>query len=225
MIYGEYRLVDEGIDEFSWEMGVVEIPAIITNCTELASIPSTIKTLIFADNACNDWISPELDLEGFEKLEKVEIGSNALNTVENVMLSNLPNLKVFNTSILSFQNCETFTVNNSPSLRKISIGDYSFNSAFVFNVDSSSKISLESIQIGSGCFQGNANSLSSLSFNLQSSSSLKQLHIGSQSFSHFNNFNINGIHYYETMITNRLLESSERSARNNITNIRWSDHW
>ena len=66
--------------------------ALIVDCTELVSLPSDIKTLLFANDSCATWNSTELDLRRFVYLQVIDIGSNALVTVTTILATGLRNL-------------------------------------------------------------------------------------------------------------------------------------
>ena len=66
--------------------------ALIVDCTELVSLPSDIKTLLFANESCATWNSTELDLRRFVYLQVIDIGSNALVTVTTILATGLRNL-------------------------------------------------------------------------------------------------------------------------------------
>ena len=66
--------------------------AIIIDCDELFTIPGDLKTLVFANDSCNNWNSTELDLRRFVYIQTIDIGSNALMNVETVLATGLRNL-------------------------------------------------------------------------------------------------------------------------------------
>ena len=66
--------------------------ALIVDCTELVSLPSDIKTLLFANESCATWNSTELDLRRFVYLQVIDIGSDALVTVTTILATGLRNL-------------------------------------------------------------------------------------------------------------------------------------
>ena len=66
--------------------------ALIVDCTELVSLPSDIKTLLFANDSCATWNSTELDLRRFVYLQVIDIGSDALVTVTTILATGLRNL-------------------------------------------------------------------------------------------------------------------------------------
>ena len=66
--------------------------AVIFDCDDLLTIPGDIKTLLFANDSCNNWNSTELDLRRFVYVQIIDIGSNALMDVEIVLATGLRNL-------------------------------------------------------------------------------------------------------------------------------------
>ena len=70
--------------------------AVIFDCDDLLTIPGDIKTLLFANDSCNNWNSTELDLRRFVYVQIIDIGSNALMDVERVYATGLRNLMEMN---------------------------------------------------------------------------------------------------------------------------------
>lgn len=69
-----------------------EQTALIVDCDELVSTPTDIKTLIFANESCIAWNSTALDLRRFVYLQVIEIGSNTLTGVTDVLATGLRHL-------------------------------------------------------------------------------------------------------------------------------------
>ena len=70
--------------------------AVIFDCDDLLTIPGDIKTLLFANDSCNNWNATELDLRRFVYVQIIDIGSNALMDVERVYATGLRNLMEMN---------------------------------------------------------------------------------------------------------------------------------
>ena len=189
-------LIDNPSVEVNWNVTV-------SSAERLLSLPTIVPSITILDNSCNEITLYSFNFSQFIHLKELTIGSNAMNEVRELGLSTLPSLQSFTVGSNSLQHCIGLILHNMPSLHTIEIGDHSFQSSIVFDIDVRENSSnLERLIIGDGCFQGsessfdidmNMNGLSStpLQLDLHSSSSLLELSLGSQSFSSFNQFNIN----------------------------------
>ena len=194
-------LIDNSSVDVDWNVTV-------SSAERLLSLPSIVSGISILDNSCNEITLQSFTFNQFIHLKELSIGSNAMNELRELGLNNLPSLQSLFVGSNSLQHCVGLIIHNMPSLHTIEIGDSSFQSSVVFDIDvreSSSK--LERLIVGDGCFQGSEsssfdidndmNGLSStpLQLDLHSSSSLLELSLGSQSFSSFNQFNINSNHF------------------------------
>lgn len=200
-------LIDNPSVEVNWNVTV-------SSAERLLSLPTIVSSITILDNSCNEITLYSFNFSQFIHLKELTIGSNAMNELRELGLSTLPSLQSFTVGSNSLQHCIGLILHNMPSLLTIEIGDHSFQSSIVFDIDVRENSSnLERLIIGDGCFQGsessfdtdmnmNMNGLSSTPFrlDLHSSSSLLELSLGSQSFSSFNQFNINSIHFSSNSI-------------------------
>ena len=194
-------LIDNPSVEVSWNVTV-------SSAQRLLSLPTIVSGISILDNSCNEITLRSVNFDRYYRLKELEIGSNAMNEVRELELSNLPSLQSLSVGSNSLQHCIGLSVHNMPSLLSIEIDDHSFQSSVVFDIDVRENSSnLERLIIGDGCFQGsdstfvNVNdndnmdmdklSFTPLQFDIHSSSSLLELSLGSQSFSSFHQFNIN----------------------------------
>ena len=199
---GQFLMISVLIDNPSVE---VDWNVTVSSSERLISLPTIVSGISILDNSCNEISFQSFDFSQFTHLKELEIGSNAMNGMNELGLSNLPFLQSFYVGSNSLQHCIGLIINNTPSLLSIEIGDHSFQSSVVFDIDmKENSSSLERLIVGDDCFQGSQssfddefdidlNGLSStpLQLDLHSSSSLLELRLGSQSFSSFNQFNIN----------------------------------
>ena len=194
-------LIDNSSVEVDWNVTV-------SSAERLLSLPNIVSGISILDNSCNEITLQFFNFNQFIHLKELSIGSNAMNELRELGLHNLPSLQSFFVGSNSLQHCVGLIIHNMPSLHTIEIGDSSFQSSVVFDIDMrESSSNLERLIVGDGCFQGSEsssfdididmNGLSStpLQLDLHSSSSLLELSLGSQSFSSFNQFNINSNHF------------------------------
>ena len=196
-------LIDNSSVNVDWNVTV-------SSAERLLSLPSIISGISILDNSCNEITLQSFTFNQFIHLKELSIGSNAMNELRELRLNNLPSLQSLFVGSDSLQHCVGLIIHNMPSLHTIEIGDSSFQSSVVFDIDvRESSSNLERLIVGDGCFQGSEsssvdinidndmNGLSStpLQLDLHSSSSLLELSLGSQSFSSFNQFNINSNHF------------------------------
>ena len=198
-------LIDNPSVEVNWNVTV-------SSAERLLSLPTIVPSITILDNSCNEITLYSFNFSQFIHLKELTIGSNAMNEVRELGLSTLPSLQSFTVGSNSLQHCIGLILHNMPSLLTIEIGDHSFQSSIVFDIDVREHSSnLERLIIGEGCFQGsessfdtdmNMNGLSStpLQLDIHSSSSLLELSLGSQSFSSFNQFNINSNRFSSNFI-------------------------
>ena len=196
-------LIDNSSVEVDWNVTV-------SSAERLLSLPSIVSGISILDNSCNEITLQSFTFNQFIHLKELSIGSNAMNELRELRLNNLPSIQSLFVGSDSLQYCVGLIIHNMPSLHTIEIGDSSFQSSVVFDIDvRESSSNLERLIVGDGCFQGSEsssfdididndmNGLSStpLQLDLHSSSSLLELSLGSQSFSSFNQFNINSNHF------------------------------
>ena len=196
-------LIDNSSVEVDWNVTV-------SAAERLLSLPPIVSGISILDNSCNEITLQSFTFNQFIHLKELSIGSNAMNELRELGLNNLPSLQSLFVGSNSLQHCVGLILHNMPSLHTIEIGDSSFQSSVVFDIDvRESSSNLERLIVGDGCFQGSEsssfdidididmNGLSStpLQLDLHSSSSLLELSLGSQSFSSFNQFNINSNHF------------------------------
>ena len=183
---------------------VVDWNATVKSSHRLQTIPNVISGLEVKDNTCNDDSLTEVDLSRFQNMRKIEIGSNSLNQVSSLSLSNMPKLNSFTSGMNSLSQSQSFIASNNPLLQQIGIGDHSFQLSSSFHLNELPKIN--SLEIGSNCFKGSEkqsqerrlssdSSLpSSLSFVLSDFDELRTVKLSSDSFTHFDTFEVNGKH-------------------------------
>lgn len=194
-------LIDNSSVDVDWNVTV-------SSAERLLSLPSIVSGISILDNSCNEITLQSFNFNQFIHLKELSIGSNAMNELRELGLNNLPSLQSLFVGSNSLQHCVGLIIHNMPSLHTIEIGDSSFQSSVVFDIDvRESSSNLERLIVGDGCFQGSESSsfdididMNGLSFtplqlDLHSSSSLLELSLGSQSFSSFNQFNINSNHF------------------------------
>ena len=183
---------------------VVDWNATVKSSHRLQTIPNVISGLEVKDNTCNDDSLTEVNLSRFQNMRKIEIGSNSLNQVSSLSLSNMPKLNSFTSGMNSLSQSQAFIASNNPLLQQIGIGDHSFQLSSSFHLNELPKIS--SLEIGSNCFKGSekqsqerrlsSDSLlpSSLSFVLSDFDELRTVKLSSDSFTHFDTFEVSGKH-------------------------------
>ena len=183
---------------------VVDWNATVKSSHRLQTIPNVISGLEVKDNTCNDDSLTEVNLSRFQNMRKIEIGSNSLNQVSSLSLSNMPKLNSFTSGMNSLSQSQAFIASNNPLLQQIGIGDHSFQLSSSFHLNELPKIS--SLEIGSNCFKGSekqsqerrlsSDSLlpSSLSFVLNDFDELRTVKLSSDSFTHFDTFEVSGKH-------------------------------
>ena len=183
---------------------VVDWNATVKSSHRLQTIPNVISGLEVKDNTCNDDSLTEVNLSRFQNMRKIEIGSNSLNQVSSLSLSNMPKLNSFTSGMNSLSQSQSFIASNNPLLQQIGIGDHSFQLSSSFHLNELPKIS--SLEIGSNCFKGSEkqsqerrlssdSSLpSSLSFVLNDFDELRTVKLSSDSFTHFDTFEVSGKH-------------------------------
>ena len=198
---------------------VVDWNATVKSSHRLQTIPNVISGLEVKDNTCNDDSLTEVNLSRFQNMRKIEIGSNSLNQVSSLSLSNMPKLNSFTSGMNSLSQSQSFIASNNPLLHQIGIGDHSFQLSSSFHLNELPKIS--SLEIGSNCFKGgekqsqqrrlssDSSLPSSLSFVLNDFDELRTVKLSSDSFTHFDTFEVSGKHI-RIMIDNdcRLFQSN-----------------
>ena len=183
---------------------VVDWNATVKSSHRLQTIPNVISGLEVKENTCNDGSLTEVDLSRFQNMRKIEVGSNSLNQVASLSLSNMPKLNSFTSGMNSLSQSQAFVASNNPLLHQISIGDQSFRLSSSFHLNELPKIS--SLEIGSNCFKGSEKqsqqqqSSSSLSFVLNAFDELRTVKLSSDSFTHFDTFEVSGKHMLTIII-------------------------
>ena len=192
---------------------VVDWNATVKSSHRLQTIPNVISGLEVKENTCNDGSLTEVNLSRFQNMRKIDIGSNSLNQVSSLSLSNMPKLNSFTSGMNSLSQSQAFIASNNPLLQQITIRDQSFQSSSSFYLNELPKIS--SLEIGSNCFKGNNNGNqqqrrlsskisfpSSLSFVLNGFDELEIVKLSSNSFNHFDTFEVSGKFINNIIITN-----------------------
>ena len=185
---------------------VVDWNATVKSSHRLQTIPNVISGLEVKENTCNDGSLTEVDLSRFQNMRKIEVGSNSLSQVASLSLSNMPKLNSFTSGIHSLSQSQAFVASNNPLLHQISIGDQSFRLSSSFHLNELPKIS--SLEIGSNCFKGSEKqsqqqqSSSSLSFVLNAFDELRTVKLSSDSFTHFDTFEVSGKYMLAIIIDN-----------------------
>ena len=183
---------------------VVDWNATVKSSHRLQTIPNVISGLEVKENTCNDGSLTEVDLSRFQNMRNIEVGSNSLNQVASLSLSNMPKLNSFTSGMNSLSQSQAFVASNNPLLHQISIGDQSFQLSSSFHLNELPKIS--SLEIGSNCFKGSEKQSqqqsSSLSFVLNAFDELRTVKLSSDSFTHFDTFEVSGKYILTIIIDN-----------------------
>jgi len=192
---------------------VVDWNVTVKSSHRLQTIPNVISGLEVKENTCNDGSLTEVNLSRFQNMRKIDIGSNSLNQVSSLSLSNMPKLNSFTSGMNSLSQSQAFIASNNPLLQQITIRDQSFQSSSSFYLNELPKIS--SLEIGSNCFKGNNNGNqqqrrlsskisfpSSLSFVLNGFDELEIVKLSSNSFNHFDTFEVSGKFINNNIINN-----------------------
>ena len=185
---------------------MVDWNATVKSSHRLQTIPNVISGLEVKENTCNDGSLTEVDLSRFQNMRKIEVGSNSLNQVASLSLSNMPKLNSFTSGMDSLSQSQAFVASNNPLLHQMSIGDQSFRLSSSFHLNELPKIS--SLEIGSNCFKGSEkqsqqqSSSSSLSFVLNAFDELRTVKLSSDSFTHFDTFEVSGKYMLTIIIDN-----------------------
>ena len=185
---------------------VVDWNATVKSSHRLQTIPNVISGLEVKENTCNDGSLTEVDLSRFQNMRKIEVGSNSLNQVASLSLSNMPKLNSFTSGMNSLSQSQAFVASNNPLLHQISIGDQSFQLSSSFHLNELPKIS--SLEVGSNCFKGSEKQSqqrrlsSSLSFVLNAFDELRTVKLSSDSFTHFDTFEVSGKYMLRIIIDN-----------------------
>ena len=173
---------------------VVDWNATVKSSHRLQTIPNVISGLEVKENTCNDDSLTEVNLSRFQNMRNIEVGSNSLNQVASLSISNMPKLNSFTGGMHSLSQSQAFVASNNPLLHQISIGDQSFRLSSSFHLNELPKIS--SLEIGSNCFKGSEKQSqqqsSSLSFVLNAFDELRTVKLSSDSFTHFDTFEVSG---------------------------------
>ena len=117
----------------------------------------SIRSVILANNSCNDRDYTVLDFSRFTQVESIEIGNDCFGSVKTFQidgLTRLTSIKIGNNSFTQEKNScgnndsKSFHILNCESLESIQIGEYSF-SDFGGEFELKNLPQLQSIQIGS----------------------------------------------------------------------------
>ena len=108
---------------------------IITNCSELDTIPSNATSLIVGSNTCNSASITQLNLTNTGSLQSIEIGSDSFMFVNVFVIDGLNELKSLKIGNNSFTKenwygnnpSRSFHILNCVKLESIEIGRYSFS--------------------------------------------------------------------------------------------------
>ena len=170
------------------DSNVVEWNVSIDSSDRLISIPNVISGLTVIGNSCNDLT--ELNLNRFDNMKRVEIGSNSLKNVLELNMKNMSRLESIEVGMKSLIECSSFSSMGDMNLNRVSIGDDSFGNGSVFELDE--ECGIEEVEIGKDCFKGKMEKEDSLGFVMNKLNDLKRIGIGSGSFRHFNRFELSG---------------------------------
>lgn len=170
------------------DSSVVDWRVSIDSSDRLLSVPGVISGLIVLGNSCNDL--RELNLNRFENVKSVEIGSNALRHVLELKMNNMSRLESIEVGMSSLIETESFSTLGDENLSVVRIGDDSFENGSVFELGDDSGIG--ELEIGKDCFKGNKKKDDSLGFVMRELNNLKRIDIGRGSFSHFDSFELSG---------------------------------
>ena len=117
----------------------------------------SIRSIILANNSCNDRDYTVFDFSRFTQVESIEIGNDCFGSVKTFKIDGLKRLKTIKIGINSFSQhknsygndkSKSFHILNCESLESIEIGEYSF-SDFGGEFELKNLPQLQSIQIGS----------------------------------------------------------------------------
>ena len=138
------------------DSNVVEWNVSIDSSDRLISIPNVISGLTVLGNSCNDLT--ELNLNRFDNMKRVEIGSNSLKNVKNLTMNGLNQLKsiqIGNEGLIGVERVDigsnslnaitSFDFSSMIHVREIEIGHESMN--HVVNVTANRLGMLQSIRI------------------------------------------------------------------------------
>ena len=131
--------------------------AIIHSQEEWIKLPPFVNGLRFAINTCNELSFTELDFSSFTNLKKIEIGSNSLLHVNQLMMNGLNKLTEVNIGEGSLNNT-----------RELTIGSSSLNHGNLQSINLKPFTNLRTLSIGSNSLQSTQHILTSTMNDLQS---------------------------------------------------------
>ena len=117
----------------------------------------SIRSVILANNSCNERDYTVFDFSRFNQVESIEIGDDCFGSVKTFKIDGLNRLKTIKIGINSFtqkknsngnDTSKSFHILNCESLESIEIGEYSF-SDYAGEFELKNLPQLQSIQIGS----------------------------------------------------------------------------
>ena len=119
-------------------------------------LSTSIRSVILANNSCNEGDYTVFDFSRFQWLRSIKIGNDCFESVKTFKIDGLNRLKTIKIGYNSFTQykngggndaSKSFHILNCESLECIQIGDYSF-SDFAGNFELKNLPQLQSIQIG-----------------------------------------------------------------------------
>ena len=158
--------------------------------SEIKWLSPSIRSVILANNSCNERDYTVFDFSRFNQVESIEIGDDCFGSVHTFKIDGLNRLKTINIGKNSFTQkknsygydaSKSFHILNCESLRSIQIGKYSF-SDYAGEFELKNLPQLQSIQIGT---------------------------IGNDSYNfHYSSFMIRGIELILNIVMNRSSKST-----------------
>ena len=131
-------------------------PVNLLSYSVIKLLSTSIRSVILANNSCNEGDYTVFDFSRFQWLRSIKIGNNCFESVKTFKidgLNRLKTIKIGNNSFTQNKNgggndaSKSFHILNCESLECIQIGDYSF-SDFAGNFELKNLPQLQSIQIG-----------------------------------------------------------------------------
>ena len=129
----------------------------VTNQEEWTTLPPFVNELRFADNGCNELSFTELDFSSFSNLKKIEVGSNSLLHISQLMMNGLNKLTEMTIGEGSLNNT-----------RELTIGSNSLNHGNLQSITLKPFTNLRSLSIGSNSLLSTQHILTSTMNDLQS---------------------------------------------------------
>ena len=124
--------------------------------SDILLFSTSIRSIMIANNSCNEREHTAFDFSPFTQVESIEIGDECFGSVQTFKINGLNRLKTIKIGINSFtkkknsdgtDESKSFHILNCESLESIQIGEYSF-SDFAGEFELKNLPQLQSIQIG-----------------------------------------------------------------------------